>query len=525
MRSSLAALVCAALLLTTTLARAQTGGSGGTGGGNALGSCTGMLAGSVGLSVPTSSGRQSVSVAQVPYVFDLPECECTPTDPNQQVNLEIRLTMALPISTAGTVEVWVGNGCDNYTVRTTPNQTACEKIAVPNITEFTTASTANGVIEIPIPGNKLTSPQPNGGTRSCTAAPTTSNSVYIFAYQNPMTPFAQCSLNLTEQLQGPTPVENLNPSPGDGRVTLNWMLPPQSSYTATQFQVLCSDDNGNPLTLPDLPKTALYSTCVNGVLQRRPNLTGGTIVGGGGPDGGTTVGDGGVSRYIPSGGYSQKIVLPEATMPDLAGTDMVSTDMAGLNAPDMANPVTFKPLASLDPKFACTDTIGATYTTATINGLTNHVKYHFVVLAIDRFGNATPSPAVEGTPQAVEDFYRRYRDENGAAGHCFIATAAFGSYESGWVRVLRDFRDQTLLPTELGRGFVDWYYEHSPPAAAWIAQRTWARAIVRLLLLPVIVLSALWLYTPPLVKALIILAAAAWLLRRRLAAAWRGAGA
>jgi hypothetical protein len=147
------------------------------------------------------------------------------------------------------------------------------------------------------------------------------------------------------------------------------------------------------------------------------------------------------------------------------------------------------------------------------------------VLAIDQYGNATPSPAVSGMPRPVEDFYRRYRDEGGAAGHCFIATAAFGSYESGWVKVLRDFRDQTLLPTELGHRFVDWYYEHSPPPAAWIAERAWARAIVRVLLLPVIALSALWLYTSPFVKALLILAAVVWLLRRRLVAAWRGAKA
>ncbi len=108
---------------------------------------------------------------------------------------------------------------------------------------------------------------------------------------------------------------------------------------------------------------------------------------------------------------------------------------------------------------------------------------------------------VQATPQPVEDTYRRFRDcggqancGTGAAGFCFIATAAYGSYENPYVRVLRDFRDRALLPYAPGRAFVAWYYRHSPPWAAYIAAHPTARWIVRQLLWPVIAAAALWLW-------------------------------
>lgn len=81
--------------------------------------------------------------------------------------------------------------------------------------------------------------------------------------------------------------------------------------------------------------------------------------------------------------------------------------------------------------------------------------------------------------------------ESGGGGGCFIATAAFGSYLHPYVRILRDFRDDVLLQNVAGRKFVNLYYRMSPPAADWISQRAWAKAVIRVLLLPVI--SIAWL--------------------------------
>jgi hypothetical protein len=76
------------------------------------------------------------------------------------------------------------------------------------------------------------------------------------------------------------------------------------------------------------------------------------------------------------------------------------------------------------------------------------------------------------------------------SGHCFIATAAFGSYLHPYVGLLRDFRDAFLLTNRVGQAFVHWYYGVSPPLAALIAQKAYARAAVRVMLLPAVGFSA-----------------------------------
>jgi hypothetical protein len=62
---------------------------------------------------------------------------------------------------------------------------------------------------------------------------------------------------------------------------------------------------------------------------------------------------------------------------------------------------------------------------------------------------------------------------------CFIATAACGTAAHDDVRVLRDFRDEVLRPNFLGRSFIRLYEFFSPPLAALIAVRPWARRVVR----------------------------------------------
>ncbi len=85
-------------------------------------------------------------------------------------------------------------------------------------------------------------------------------------------------------------------------------------------------------------------------------------------------------------------------------------------------------------------------------------------------------------------------DENcdGSDGpNCFIATAAFGTAMEGKIDALRSFRDATLGKSPTGRAFVEAYYQHSPPVARAIAERPLLRAIVRVLLLPVVGLVSL----------------------------------
>jgi alpha-tubulin suppressor-like RCC1 family protein len=70
--------------------------------------------------------------------------------------------------------------------------------------------------------------------------------------------------------------------------------------------------------------------------------------------------------------------------------------------------------------------------------------------------------------------------------HCFIATAAYGSYLDPHVAVLRAFRDNYLLTNRPGRSFVDFYYRHSPPLARLITRHPALRTMTRWALTPVV---------------------------------------
>jgi hypothetical protein len=142
------------------------------------------------------------------------------------------------------------------------------------------------------------------------------------------------------------------------------------------------------------------------------------------------------------------------------------------------------------------------------------------VLAIDLYGNASPSAVVEGTPRPVDDLYARYWGAGGTAqGFCFVATAAYGDYDHPQVRVLRAFRDGVLEQSAFGRWFIRTYYAHSPPLAAFIAKGSFRRAMARAILWPLVGFALLALHLGSLVLALLVAggvpAFALWLRRRR----------
>ena len=104
--------------------------------------------------------------------------------------------------------------------------------------------------------------------------------------------------------------------------------------------------------------------------------------------------------------------------------------------------------------------------------------YH--ITATDINGNES-APSIRVTPIAapIPDKDKR----------CFIATAAYGSYQAPYVTLLREFRDDYLFTHAFGTALVNFYYAISPPLAQFIAQHDSLKAMARVLLLPCIALA------------------------------------
>jgi len=90
----------------------------------------------------------------------------------------------------------------------------------------------------------------------------------------------------------------------------------------------------------------------------------------------------------------------------------------------------------------------------------------------------------EKNPWLEDNFvYRVLRPKE---GNCFIATACFGNYGSPEVIVLRQFRDQIIMRTKLGKTFIRLYYIASLPIAKYLVHHHKTRKFMRLLLSKVV---------------------------------------
>ncbi|MBB3046318.1 hypothetical protein FHR99_000554 [Litorivivens lipolytica] len=97
---------------------------------------------------------------------------------------------------------------------------------------------------------------------------------------------------------------------------------------------------------------------------------------------------------------------------------------------------------------------------------------------------------------------------DGSGGPCFIATAAYGSLWHRQVQVLREFRDQVLQTTAVGRWFIERYYDFSPAIAEVIEQHEGLKWLVRMVLEPVVFMIRF-----PLLLGILPLLLGLWLLR------------
>ena len=144
-----------------------------------------------------------------------------------------------------------------------------------------------------------------------------------------------------------------------------------------------------------------------------------------------------------------------------------------------------------------------TSATYALSNLSNNKTYYIGIVAYDKAGNAsTLSPVASAQPTPLTDFFEAYKQSGGkdngfgGGGFCFIATAAYGSYDASEVQRLRLFRDRALKPYTWGRSAIEWYYAKSPHLAAWIASSPVAKRTAQIALWPVVQWAALWLWSP-----------------------------
>ena len=131
-----------------------------------------------------------------------------------------------------------------------------------------------------------------------------------------------------------------------------------------------------------------------------------------------------------------------------------------------------------DPAWQGTETTA----TITIYSLDANATYYFVSRAYDIYEN-----------ESLNSVELRYKNgiltSSSGGGGCFIATAAYGSPLESHVKLLRQFRDDFLLPHTAGRTFVRLYYTYSPPLADFISGYESLRRVVRWSLIPLVGMS------------------------------------
>jgi alpha-tubulin suppressor-like RCC1 family protein len=104
------------------------------------------------------------------------------------------------------------------------------------------------------------------------------------------------------------------------------------------------------------------------------------------------------------------------------------------------------------------------------------------------------------TTPSLEDLHGLELSDGGTTGPsqppggdgCFIATAAYGTDTARQLDILREFRDDVLLPNSLGAKLVSLYYKTSPPIANFISQNDVLRTVVRVGFVEPIVKILIW---------------------------------
>jgi len=131
---------------------------------------------------------------------------------------------------------------------------------------------------------------------------------------------------------------------------------------------------------------------------------------------------------------------------------------------------------------------GATTQETTLT-ITEGGKYYIRLIAYHKYGYGYSRYATAADSSKSYISFELPESPSGGGGGCFIATAAYGSYQEKHVWILRQFRDKYLLTNRIGKGFVKWYYRHSPKYASIIAKNRFLKFLTRIFLTPLYIFA------------------------------------
>jgi len=115
--------------------------------------------------------------------------------------------------------------------------------------------------------------------------------------------------------------------------------------------------------------------------------------------------------------------------------------------------------------------------------------YRFTGWSGDASGTTNPITITMDSDKSIKANFAKEEPPAEKKGGCFIATVAYGSLLHPYVKILRDFRDKYLMPSNLGRALVYFYYKHSPFVADFITRHKVLKVAVRISLLPFVAFS------------------------------------
>jgi hypothetical protein len=408
--------------------------------------------------------------------FNLAHCVCSqfnaasPIDGFNEGTFDYEVTaenLTTPIDK--TAEVWVGTGCN--TDMTTQRDADCTKITT---TSTISAIEAAGTTNVDIPIHLFMTPKASdramGGCIPRKLSATTwlmvdtdANGTFDYSESTPIE---------TDSEAPPLPTE-FKAIGAEAAIEISW-TPPTDVSDVAYYQALCASG-----TNADTPAK---SSGLTARFQTPQSLCGGS--------------------KFPNGAQQTISLMPSeissVTDPD-AGVDSLSLGE----------------LANLNPAFICGESTTQTATSMRIEGLKNGTPYTVVLLAIDKYGNASGTYFTSRlTPVPATDFWEDLQDQGSGVegGFCLVAQA-YGD-DNPLTGAMRRFRDQTLASTAFGRALTKLYYDTGFDLHGSVA----LQVLAAVYMLPLIAIALLWhLFTLPGLLGLIAIA----IISRRTSKKWR----